>query len=180
MSPAVKIEKKTWGKTDFEAFYSQLPAEIDASKQYPGSCLCGGIRFNLAGDPLKKIFCYCDHCRKSTGGVGRPAENLTIDDPNGYKTVYLIPGDGTTTLYPKENHFCRNCGSTVVVMPLMMQRKLVFVTAGLMHHGLDAFTPAIEHFADKRAAFLSPIPGAESFKTRLGENVALDDDSRGV
>lgn len=64
---------KKWGKSDLDEFLNSLPEVGDASRlqQYPGSCLCGGVRFYLAGEPLKKVFCYCDHCRKNSGGTGQ-------------------------------------------------------------------------------------------------------------
>ncbi|KAK1702066.1 Mss4-like protein [Colletotrichum lupini] len=174
-------EIKRWGKADLDAFLGSLPTEVDTSTQYPGSCLCGGVRFYLAGEPLKKVFCYCDHCRKNSGGTGQQyiiyqAEDMTIDDPKGYKTVYTIPGD-TVTLFPKEKYFCSQCACTLIVMPLMLERKLAFVPTGLMNHGLDYFKPDFEYFADKRPAFLAPIPGAGSYKVQAGEHVPLDDTS---
>lgn len=71
MSTTAKVEDKKWGKEDLDAFLSSLPEGADVSKQYPGSCLCGGVRFYLSGEPLKKVACYCDHCRKSSGGLGQ-------------------------------------------------------------------------------------------------------------
>lgn len=68
---AAQLKPRRWTKADSDEFLSSLPKEVDKSKQYPGSCLCGGVRFSLTGEPLKKVFCYCDHCRKSSGGTGQ-------------------------------------------------------------------------------------------------------------
>ncbi|KAJ6443722.1 hypothetical protein O9K51_02107 [Purpureocillium lavendulum] len=70
MDQAAKTEVKRWGRAELNAFLDILPKEVDTSEQYPGSCLCGSIRFYLTGHPIKKVACYCDHCRKSSGGVG--------------------------------------------------------------------------------------------------------------
>ena len=30
-----------------------------------GSCLCGGVRFEITGKPLAMAYCHCSRCRKS-------------------------------------------------------------------------------------------------------------------
>ena len=32
-----------------------------------GSCLCGAVRFEIAGEPLSLSYCHCSRCRKSAG-----------------------------------------------------------------------------------------------------------------
>jgi len=32
-----------------------------------GSCLCGNIKFDLTGVPLRKVLCHCANCKKATG-----------------------------------------------------------------------------------------------------------------
>lgn len=32
-----------------------------------GSCLCGGIQYEVTGEPMKRVMCHCDNCRKFTG-----------------------------------------------------------------------------------------------------------------
>ena len=32
-----------------------------------GSCLCGGIRFEVTGEPLTMAYCHCSRCRKAGG-----------------------------------------------------------------------------------------------------------------
>lgn len=32
-----------------------------------GSCLCGAVRFEIAGKPLSLSYCHCSRCRKQAG-----------------------------------------------------------------------------------------------------------------
>lgn len=67
---------KRWGKADLDAFLVGMPEVADNSKQYPGSCLCGGVRFYVTDEPLKRVACYCVHCRKSSGGPGKMVQTV--------------------------------------------------------------------------------------------------------
>ena len=37
------------------------------SNKHSGSCLCGAVRFEVAGDFERFYLCHCEHCRKDTG-----------------------------------------------------------------------------------------------------------------
>src|SRR3569832_641460 len=34
-----------------------------------GSCLCGGVRFHVAGEPIRVGLCHCKDCRKTSGSA---------------------------------------------------------------------------------------------------------------
>ena len=36
---------------------------------YPGSCLCGAVKFELAAAPTDLLHCHCRMCQKSHGAV---------------------------------------------------------------------------------------------------------------
>jgi hypothetical protein len=42
---------------------------MTASITMNGSCVCGRIRFTLAGGFGKNVICFCTHCRKMTGSL---------------------------------------------------------------------------------------------------------------
>lgn len=74
-----------------------------------GSCLCGGVTFDLSGALRNSVACHCVQCRKTSGHyvsatqVG--ADQLTVTQ------------DRTLTWYQSspeaERGFCSTCGSSV-------------------------------------------------------------------
>jgi hypothetical protein len=81
-----------------------------------GSCLCGGVRFEIdqAVGPFE--ICHCNRCRKVSGSSGMAAIGVRTRD---YR---LLCGDALIRVYdaPVLNeppayrcHFCSTCGSPV-------------------------------------------------------------------
>lgn len=93
-----------------------------------GSCLCGGVRFEISGKHSKLGICHCSLCRK-VSGVGSIAtieisfEQLTWVSGEDLLTTFERPsGYGST--------FCRVCGSPA---PDSDQRKTMYgVPVGLL------------------------------------------------
>jgi hypothetical protein len=69
-----------------------------------GSCLCGGVRYEISAPFRRANFCHCSRCRKHSGSValaqGRvPKEGFTllqgeellrVYDPGGAKKVFCV------------------------------------------------------------------------------------------
>jgi len=76
-----------------------------------GSCLCGGLRFEVAGEPLFQGFCQCLDCRKVGSGhyaaIGLPEQAVTVI---GEYRTYGKQGDSGQMFY---RHFCPTCGGMV-------------------------------------------------------------------
>ena len=78
---------------------------------YEGGCLCGAVRFEIAGPIRNIVYCHCSRCRKAQGSAfatnGIAAANaFVITRGEDELTVYeSMPG--------KTKHFCRNCGSPI-------------------------------------------------------------------
>lgn len=77
-----------------------------------GSCLCGGVTFEIDGAPLWSHYCHCSRCRKNTGSAFHaplfvPRDSLRITAGRDLVSHYRLPGTGYAT------HFCRVCGSPV-------------------------------------------------------------------
>ena len=34
-----------------------------------GGCLCGSVRYRVAGDPVAATLCHCGSCRRASGGT---------------------------------------------------------------------------------------------------------------
>ena len=78
-----------------------------------GSCLCGGIEFEMTAEPQGATHCHCSRCRK-TRGTGH-ATNLIVP-LDGFR---YLRGEELLTKYrlPQAQHFahwfCSTCGSTM-------------------------------------------------------------------
>ena len=76
-----------------------------------GSCLCGGVRYEL-GAPIESfIYCHCQQCRKAQGGAF--ASNAPVPESQ----FRLVAGRELLNEYEsslgKKRVFCRRCGSPI-------------------------------------------------------------------
>ena len=88
------------------------PAHL-VSPEHPvrGSCLCGGVRYEVTAPFRRANYCHCSRCRKHSGGAasaqGRvPAEGFRL----------LAGTELIETFRPPEGMakaFCRVCGSSL-------------------------------------------------------------------
>lgn len=81
-----------------------------------GSCLCGGVRFEIdkAVGPFE--ICHCNRCRKTSGAAGMPAVGVRTEDYRFLAGAELIKTYSAPILYqPPAYHsqFCSRCGSPV-------------------------------------------------------------------
>ena len=77
-----------------------------------GSCLCGGVRFELTTHPEVASYCHCTRCQKRTGTaasaqVGVPADVVRMLEGEALVKGYAPPAGGWTKL------FCSECGSAL-------------------------------------------------------------------
>ncbi|MFN0190741.1 MAG: GFA family protein [Aestuariivirga sp.] len=74
-----------------------------------GSCLCGGVSFELRGPLDSVIACHCNQCRKQTGNYW--ASTHTAD-----KDLAMLKSDTLAWYRASESArrgFCSACGSTL-------------------------------------------------------------------
>jgi len=78
---------------------------------WKGSCLCGGIRYEITGEPGDFGYCHCTSCRKASGsahGANAPVDRDQFHLRSGaalLKEYESSPG--------KVRVFCANCGSPI-------------------------------------------------------------------
>lgn len=82
------------------------------TSQHAGSCLCGEVRYTIAGSFDRFYLCHCSHCRKDTGSAH--AANLFSETAK----LTWLSGEGSITTYklPGTRHarsFCAICGSAL-------------------------------------------------------------------
>ena len=106
-----------------------------------GSCLCGGIQFEISGDLAPIQVCHCSQCRKAQGGP--VATNIPVD----VAALKIIQGSELIKEFEstpgKVRAFCTECGS-----PLFSKRSskpgVVRIRAGSLDG--DLATAPVFHF----------------------------------
>ena len=78
---------------------------------YKGSCLCGGVSYELRGELGPIVFCHCSRCRKAQGTA------FGTNSPVQKNEFHLLSGQELLTEYEsspgKHRVFCGRCGSPV-------------------------------------------------------------------
>jgi hypothetical protein len=76
-----------------------------------GSCLCGGVKFEVDHEPDTLRYCHCVSCKKLSGGVA------TVNFRAPSSSIRIVEGeDLVQTFQPSEGTaktFCLACGSNL-------------------------------------------------------------------
>lgn len=88
-----------------------MPAAPSKDRPVRGSCLCGGVRFEVTAPFRRANYCHCSRCRKQSGSgalvqgrVSREAFRLL----SGAELIEVFsPPEGMSKA------FCRLCGSSL-------------------------------------------------------------------
>ncbi len=82
--------------------------------KHQGGCLCGAVRYETSGAPLRVTFCHCKYCQRSTGSAYAveaffPKEHfrVTAGNPTAYSQASAGSGRRITA------NFCSTCGTKV-------------------------------------------------------------------
>jgi hypothetical protein len=115
-----------------------------------GSCLCGGVKYEVTGEPKRFYHCHCSRCRKATG-TGH-ASNLFLQPA----VLKWLSGEGQVVSFkvPEAkrfaNTFCANCGGR-----LPRQAKdsdIVMIPAGSLDDAAP-ISPQANIFSGSRASW---------------------------
>ncbi|MFA5601315.1 MAG: GFA family protein [Phenylobacterium sp.] len=121
---------------------------------HTGSCLCGAVRFEVAGELAGIQLCCCGQCRKAQGSA------FGANIPVASADFRLLSGEGELREYRaspgKRRVFCGRCGS-----PVFSQRdetpEAIRLRAGLLDSPVDA-RPAFWFHTDSQADWWPPAP----------------------
>ncbi len=77
---------------------------------HAGGCLCGGVRFELTGEPLNAGYCHCTRCQKRTGSAVSVQARI---DGRGFR---WLQGEELVKTWRHadggfEKGFCTECGA---------------------------------------------------------------------
>jgi hypothetical protein len=83
---------------------------LSETRPIPGSCLCGGVQFELEPPFLPPSHCHCEHCRKHSGNSGNISMGMRREQ------LRLLSGEELLAQYEPApgcaiKVFCRRCGS---------------------------------------------------------------------
>ena len=116
-----------------------------------GGCLCGEVRYSIAGDPVAQLFCYCTDCVKVSGAAGYAAYvvqrgDLSIDQgvPTSY-TVEARSGRKNT------RNFCPSCGTRLWAD---LDTGVASVSGSSLDHP-EVFQPTMIHCENDAPAWAS-------------------------
>lgn len=83
-----------------------MPTE--GAGRYDGGCLCGAVRYRVAGEPINARICHCRLCQKAIGAAFNArllfkAADVDLSGPVGrfHSSADLVRG------------FCGRCGTTL-------------------------------------------------------------------
>ena len=106
-----------------------------------GSCLCGGVKYEITGPLLRLLNCHCSRCRKQHGAAFRSRARVNISD------FKWVQGADLVTLYESSpgyhRGFCRVCGS-----PILNKAEAHFRLALVNPGFLDEYGVALGVFDD--------------------------------
>ena len=102
-----------------------------------GGCLCGSVRYRVAGDLRPIIYCHCGQCRRTSGHF--VAATAAAAD------ALEIVADESLAWFASSEHasrgFCRRCGSSLFWRP--EDGNHVSIMAGTLDNS-DGLEP-VEH-----------------------------------
>ncbi|KAF1845037.1 uncharacterized protein K460DRAFT_365941 [Cucurbitaria berberidis CBS 394.84] len=126
-----------------------------------GSCMCGNVSYEVAGDSVANVLCHCYDCRKISG--------TTYSSNSLYSSDGLKITKGTPKQHKKVadsgneivSNFCGDCGSTMWRTTATFPGKLI-VKAGTLDDTsiIDNWTVHKELFASNRPKWIGAQEGA--------------------
>ena len=100
--------------------------------QASGGCLCGAVRYRLAGEPVMVAVCHCRTCQRNTGSafstnIAVPREAVTIEG-DALAAFETRAGSDSPPFF---RSFCSRCGSPVCAQGEAYP-GIVFIKAGTL------------------------------------------------
>lgn len=136
---------------------TQKPMEVELVERHLGSCLCGKVRFEIAGGFEHFFLCHCSRCRKGSGS----AHGANLFATNAEIAWLLGEGNVTSFALAGMRHarsFCATCGGALP----SIQGQFLIVPAGSLDTPL-AKRPDAHICAASRADWDRALESVPSF-----------------
>jgi hypothetical protein len=135
--------------------------EVDVAIR--GSCLCGGVAFEITSTPIIANHCHCSRCRKARGTANATNLVVALDGVRFVRGAELLTAFKPPDAERFTHTFCRVCGSS---MPTRYDaRAIAVVPMGALDDD-PGVKPARHIFVDSKAPWddladdLPKFPGA--------------------
>ena len=103
-----------------------------------GSCLCGGVKFEIAGPLTPPSNCHCSMCRKQQGAAFRSRARVRAAD------FKWVRGEDLVKFYQSTSGtfrgFCGVCGSPIINKFEARAKAAVFRPAAVSEYGIALAT----------------------------------------
>ncbi|CAK7200327.1 hypothetical protein SEUCBS139899_003018 [Sporothrix eucalyptigena] len=133
-----------------------------------GSCICGEVAYEFAGNPVTTAVCHCTDCQKWGG--------------SGFSTNLAVPNDalkinkGALSTFARKGSsgkdhilsFCGTCGTSLFSEPLSLGGVTLIKTGTLDDVAVRDFGVANELFVKDRLSFATAVAGATQLRLDLG------------
>jgi len=126
---------------------------------YSGQCLCGAIRYRLAGEPNVVSVCHCSDCRRSAGApmvswamFPETALTLTRGQPK------TINSSGTAM-----RSFCADCGTGLFYRNAAVLPGIVDIQSSTLDDP-DALPPAVQIQTAERLNWMRQLDELTEFE----------------
>jgi hypothetical protein len=114
-----------------------------------GSCLCGGVRYEIDGEVGPMANCYCSMCRKQHGTSSATFVGVKTSD------FRWVKGEELVTAYRSspglQRGFCRTCGSNLPVLDPAEETS--FIPVGTLDDD-PGVRPAVHIFVASKAPWV--------------------------
>ena len=128
-----------------------------------GGCYCGGIRYEVDGEPEAAVQCHCRECQYITGGLPNVVMVFAKGDFNYTKG---IPSKFARSDLdnPVTRHFCQMCGTPIATEGPSRPDSII-LKVGTMDDP-SVFSPKLAMFTSDKQDFHHIPDGIPQFEKR--------------
>jgi hypothetical protein len=130
--------------------------------RYSGGCLCGAVRYRLAGAVTTLCYCHCTSCRRATGApavpwgtFARSAFSLTRGNLAEYRSSP-----------PVARGFCAQCGTSLTYRSERRASEIDVTLASLDDPGV--LVPQMHVWVSDKLPWMSIRDGLPQFPAGIG------------
>ena len=127
-----------------------------------GGCLCGAVRYRLAGEPAMVAVCHCRTCQRNTGSafstnIAMPRDAVTIEGDS----LATFQSRAYSDSPPFLRSFCSCCGSPVCAQGGSYP-GIVFIKAGTLDEPAQV-TPSVHIWCSEQLPWVPADGGIPRF-----------------